>query len=179
MCRDVLFFVVGEVVSSRLCLAVQQCHSATTRSAHHGHKTGGSQIHSCFVISCDFLIFDFCFFFDLLVRFCCVTFVPQARTSVHRALMLMFLLVFPVVVLFCPNAEDARRKGGFQAQATGLALDNNALSALHREKKKADHTPHDHTSHVCTPRSPVPRVARALLRMCVCHTRNSHMEHRL
>ena len=44
----------------------------------------------------------------------------------------------------CPKAEDVRRKTRFQALATGLALDSGALSALHREKKKADHTLHHH-----------------------------------
>ena len=46
----------------------------------------------------------------------------------------------------CPKGEDVRRKAKFQALATGLALDNGALSALHLEKKKADHTLHYYTS---------------------------------
>ena len=78
------------------------------------------------------------------LRFCCVTFFPQTRTSVHR-----FDVDVPSCFSSCevasdafrPNAEDVRRKAKFQAPATGLALDNGALSALHREKKKADHTP--------------------------------------
>ena len=62
--------------------------------------------------------------------------------------MLMFLPVVSSCEVasgaFCPKAEDARSKARFQAPTTGLALDNGALSALHREK--ADHTPHDHTT---------------------------------
>ena len=45
----------------------------------------------------------------------------------------------------CPKAEDVKRNARFQALATGLVLDNGALSALYREKKKADHTMHYHT----------------------------------
>ena len=48
-------------------------------------------------------------------------------------------------MFFSPKAEDVRRKARFQAVATGLARDNGASSASHGEKKKADHTPHDHT----------------------------------
>ena len=47
----------------------------------------------------------------------------------------------------CPEAEDVRRKAKFHALATGLAPHNGALSALHREKTKADHTLHYHTFH--------------------------------
>ena len=81
--------------------------------------------------------------------FCCVTFVPLPRTSVHQ-FDVDVLSWFPVVKLLLvpigPNTEDARRKARFRALATDLALDNGALSALHREKKKADHTLHDHTT---------------------------------
>ena len=54
-------------------------------------------------------------------------------------------------VPFESKTDDARRKARFQALATDLALDNGALSALHREKKKADHALHDHaTLTICS-----------------------------
>ena len=99
---------------------------------------------------------DFVIFFDLFVfSFGCER---QAGVSVvsrlfHKraqvSVALMFLPVVPDVKLlpvpFARRAEDVRRKARFHALATGLALDNGALGALRREKKKADHTPHDHT----------------------------------
>ena len=72
-------------------------------------------------------------------------------TSVHNCSSLDVPSCFPVVKLFLmlqgPRAEDERRKAKFQALATGLAFDNGAVSALLREKKKADLTLHDHTFH--------------------------------
>ena len=73
------------------------------------------------------------------LRFCCVTFVQQARTSVHRFdvdVPSCFSSCEVASAAFRPNAEDVRRKAEFQAPATGLALDSGALRALHREKKE-------------------------------------------
>ena len=69
------------------------------------------------------------------VKFCCATSLPSSRTNVHG------FNCFPSCLSSCEVAAGAR----FQALATGLALDNGALSALHSEKKKADHTLHYHT----------------------------------
>ena len=82
------------------------------------------------------------------VVFCCATSLPSARTNVHRFNCFPSCLSSCEVAsgaFCCPKAEDVRRKDRFQALATGLALDNGALSALHSEKKKADHTLHYHT----------------------------------
>ena len=45
---------------------------------------------------------------------------------------------------YCP-AEDVRRK--VPSPGNGSRIDNGAVSALYREKQKADHTLHDHTFH--------------------------------
>ena len=103
------------------------------------------------------LVAIFLFLFSVVMAklmFCCVKFVPRPRTSVHQ-FDVDVASCFPVVKLLLvplvPKTDDARRKARFQALATDLALDNGALSALHREKKKADHTLHDHaTLTICS-----------------------------
>ena len=84
----------------------------------------------------------------------CHVFVPQAGTVVHHFFVDVpscFPVVKPSLMSYGPRAEGVRRKARFRALVTGLAFETGAVSALLREKKKADHALHDHTFHEYLP----------------------------
>ena len=53
--------------------------------------------------------------------------------------------MFPDALL--PESRGRKAQGLVPSPSNGSRSDNGAVSALYREKKKADHTLHDHTFH--------------------------------